>query len=329
MKKFISSLKMYLPALAIFIAATGISAASASVWSNPPSSPPDNNTETPINVGATTQLKTGNFTGNVIGANGFCLPFKVINGVASTTDPRGGCISEWPVLGSSQTTTVINNNSAACSHIVPLTGSGSWTVPADVTNICVTIVGAGGGGGGSKGSLSGSQPDYYQSGGAGGSSGAEIDAQITVVPGMSIPYSVGAGGVASALGYGKAGGNGVASVFDGLTAGAGAGGLNTTPAAVGTAASGQVASQGVATYVSYPGQPGDIGQTAAAGGTNRRTGKGGAGYKTGGNAQQGGGPKVTVNNAGTGWGAGGGGATYVVGTASGGKGSDGTIIVSY
>ena len=42
-------------------------------WNNPPSAPTNNNAPTPINVSNSSQVKSGNLTSNVIGANGFCL----------------------------------------------------------------------------------------------------------------------------------------------------------------------------------------------------------------------------------------------------------------
>jgi Flp pilus assembly protein TadG len=66
--------------------------------------------------------------------------------------------------------------------IVKLTGSGSWTVPAGVTQIKATVVGAGGGGAPTPG-------------GWGGSSGSIVIAYINNLnSGMSLSYSVGAGG---------------------------------------------------------------------------------------------------------------------------------------
>jgi len=57
----------------------------AQTWNSAPSSPPSNNAPAPINVSNTSQSKAGNFTANVIGANGFCL--------------GSSCITAWPTSG--------------------------------------------------------------------------------------------------------------------------------------------------------------------------------------------------------------------------------------
>ena len=56
-------------------------------WSEPSGNPPSNNTETPINISATTQTKAGNFNAKVIGVDGLCLG----------TD----CRTAWPTGGGS------------------------------------------------------------------------------------------------------------------------------------------------------------------------------------------------------------------------------------
>lgn len=63
-------------------------------------------------------------------------------------------------------------------HTIIQPGSGTWTVPAGVTKVWIELWGAGGGG------------NAY----AGGGGGGYISGGITVVPGNSILYDVGAGG---------------------------------------------------------------------------------------------------------------------------------------
>lgn len=54
----------------------------AQTWSPAPANPPSNNAPSPINVSSVGQSKSGNFTANVIGANGLCL--------------KSDCITSWP-----------------------------------------------------------------------------------------------------------------------------------------------------------------------------------------------------------------------------------------
>jgi hypothetical protein len=86
-----------------------------------------------------------------------------------------------------------------------ITGTGSWTAPAGVTNVSVVAVGGGGGGQGSCGSQSGS----VRAAGGGGGGGLGYKNNITVVPGQSYAYQVGAGGsggTANALSSGSVSG---------------------------------------------------------------------------------------------------------------------------
>lgn len=76
--------------------------------------------------------------------------------------------------------------------------SGNWTVPDGVTKIRVTLIGGGGGGGG------GSEGNPRLSGGAGGGSGGTEFATLSVTPGQTIAYKVGAGGIGCSN-YGVAG----------------------------------------------------------------------------------------------------------------------------
>ena len=83
------------------------------------------------------------------------------------------------------------------------TSSGTFTVPAGVTSIWITMSGGGGGGGGDgEGGI----------GGIGGGAHAVIAQKITVISGGNIPVTVGAGGNAGTTdnGCGGAGGSGTA-----------------------------------------------------------------------------------------------------------------------
>ncbi|MFA5647198.1 MAG: hypothetical protein WC951_02710 [Bacteroidales bacterium] len=92
--------------------------------------------------------------------------------------------------------------------------TGTFTVPAGVTEITVEVWGAGGGGGGSNSN---------NAGGSGGGGGGYALQVFSVTPGQVIPYSVGAGGNAGAANGGN-GGNGGATTILTLTANGGTGG---------------------------------------------------------------------------------------------------------
>ena len=142
--------------------------------------------------------------------------------------------------------------------IEALTGSGTWVVPAGVTQVSVLVV-AGGGGGGLDG----------KKGPGGGAGGLIYDAAFSVTG--SISYSVGAGGI----GYGSSGGptNGEDSVFGTLTAigggrgnasgGSGGGGTPGGTGASGTAGQGNAGGSG---YDLNPWSSGGGGGAGAVGG---------------------------------------------------------------
>lgn len=106
-----------------------------------------------------------------------------------------------------------------------LTGSGTFTVPADVTRLYVTAVGGGGGGGGGY-NPSGTSPSTA-AGGGGGAGAIAYRVPVYVSPGLELGYAVGAGGVGgTATTYSTDGGN---TVFGDLTVGGGKGGAYNTP----------------------------------------------------------------------------------------------------
>jgi hypothetical protein len=142
LKTFFNTSLKYLPIFLIFFVATSVSYLYAANWTNPPVNPPNNNTGEPINISNSTQIKTGNFTGNVIGANGFCLPPAVAPNASST----GGCISMWPSASSTSggsvclqpsvqvisTGPVYNggtgSNGQAKANLATLTNPGTYTI---------------------------------------------------------------------------------------------------------------------------------------------------------------------------------------------------------
>ena len=176
------------------------------------------------------------------------------------------------------------------------TGSGSFTVPSEVTKIYVSICGAGGGGGGGS--------DYGS--GGGGSGGWYNEKELTVTSGQVLSYTIGTGG--SGGGSGTAGGN---TTFSTLTCTGGAGGTRDARGVNGTP-EGQ------------EGQPGSL--YTGAGGV---AGQGGSTpYGTGGKGGIGGGPGATGPSGGSasGYGAGGGGGCN---NANGGNGAPGYIKISW
>ncbi len=97
-------------------------------------------------------------------------------------------------------------------------GSGTWTAPADVTEVEYLVVGGAGGGGGAAATGSG----------GGGAGGAVVAGSASVIPNTSYNYTVGAGGaggiyvfVASNNFYALDGSNGLASTFDSIIANGG------------------------------------------------------------------------------------------------------------
>ena len=164
-----------------------------------------------------------------------------------------------------------------------ITASTTWTVPAGVTKMRVTVVGGGGGGAG-----------FISTGSSGGGDGGVAVALLTGVTG-SISVTIGSGGTQSNTGGG--GGGGTTSFGSYLSATGGAGGAygTTTPAAdgAGTVSSGTtirtVTSNiyGAASLV-YPTQLSGIGLQIGEGGpiafslnSYRGAGKGGSRESTG------------------------------------------------
>lgn len=175
-------------------------------------------------------------------------------------------------------------------------GTGTFTVPTDVTQIWVRMCGGGGGGGGGS--------DYGS--GGGGSGGWYEYTNLTVTPGQSLSYSIGSGG--SGGGSGTAGGS---TTFSTLTCTGGAGGTRDAKGNNGTPAG-------------QEGQPGKL--YTGAGGV---AGQGGSSpFGSGGLGGIGGGPGSTGPSGGTasGYGTGGGGGCN---NANGGGGKGGYIKIEW
>ena len=102
-------------------------------------------------------------------------------------------------------------------YLTTLTSGTSWTVPAGVTYVNVTLRGGGGAGGvGTAGSYTSRER---------GAGGQVVSSTLATTPAASITYAIGAGGTAGTSGGGN-GGTGGTTTFTGATSatgGAGAG----------------------------------------------------------------------------------------------------------
>lgn len=104
--------------------------------------------------------------------------------------------------------------------VVQLTGSGEWPVPAGVTSLTEVLVIGGGAGGGGAGI-------YGWPGGGGGAGQRRSLTNVSVSPGGSISYSVGAGGAGGALGANQGADGGATTFGTTVAPGGGGGGANT------------------------------------------------------------------------------------------------------
>ena len=187
------------------------------------------------------------------------------------------------------------------------TANGTFTVPAGVSRVFVSL--CGGGGGGSGGVLV-SSSDLYAGGGGGGGQ-CYLRSPISVVPGQVIAVTVGSGG-AGGSGRGNGGACGASSFGALLTASGGGGGVYSTVGGNGGAAGGA------------GGQKGGEG-TALNGATQQVVGGYGGGTLLG----IGGTPSYGGNDAGAGYGAGGAGGPSRGALSAGGAGAPGVCIVEW
>ena len=273
-----------------------------------------------------TQACTETCTINVTG-----VANKVVNKVATTTliSCDSGYTGNYSyTCGSAGVYATVSNTCARTPTTIYLTGSGTWTVPSDWISAANTIEVIGGG------------ASNLSSSGAGGGGGAYSKiSNLTLTPGASVSYSVGAGGTA---GYNSAEGrSGGDTWFNGATYGvssvAAKGGVRGSST---TAGSGGSSGSGIGA-VKYAGGNGGVGASYAGGGGGGAAGPNGNGAAGGaggginaGAAGGGGGGGTSGGNAGNatsgtgGLGANGGGtvigtggAGTSTGTVSGGNGS--------
>jgi len=262
-------------------------------------------------VGATTQ-NTGYFTtmrlygatsgyvglspAAVAGSTTYTLPSADgTNGQTLTTNGSGTL--SWATAGGS--------SSPIPTPDVKTTGtSATWTIPAGVTKVKVTLVGGGGGGGADN---SGSY-----TGGGGGAGGYAIVYLTGLTAGNTLTYTVGAGG-GGGTGAGAGTSGGSTSLSSGtqtittVTCTGGAGGGGSGGSGYGAGGAGGTASNGT------------LNINGAAGGT----------YATSGGVSPFGGAGNASSGAATGYGSGGGGTIGFIATGSGGAGKAGVIIFEY
>ena len=209
-------------------------------------------------------------------------------------------------------------NAAACSPttssvngetllVFSTIGNCTWTVPSDITNVELLVVGGGG-------SASAGIANIYWPGGGGGG-GVETRSGFAVTPGSTLSVTTGSGGGATASSSGATGNNGTASSFGSITANGGLTPSNTATANAGAkgGASGN----------------GNLGATGSASGINCSSGNcgtGGGGGSGAAGSGLNGGSGITSSITGTAVGYGGGGAG---GNGASGTASDGGAVGYY
>jgi hypothetical protein len=120
--------------------------------------------------------------------------------IASQAEAEAGT-SSTVLMTPERTTQAIAALAGGLKNIAVRTTTGSFTVPAGVTQLYALV--AGGGGGGAQGIT----PDAVNyTGGTGGVGGVALSV-LTVTPGSSVSYTIGAGGAGSNSGAGSAGGS--------------------------------------------------------------------------------------------------------------------------
>jgi hypothetical protein len=239
-----------------------------------------------------------------------------VSAAPTWVQPASTDLSDGPFLTASGTATVTNKTISGASNTLTLTpnhqmftASGTFTIPAGVTAVKVTVVAGGGAGGGATTTSSAA--------GGGAAGGAAIKWLTGLTPGNTLAVTVGSGGTGVANGAGNTGG--ASSVASGtqtittITANGGGGGqISAQPGAPGPVGSG-----------------GDLNLQGSAGTIPALPNLGGTG---GGSLFGGGGPFGLAGPGGPGGapGAGGGGAG---GTASttvpGGNGANGIVIFEW
>lgn len=257
---------------------------------------------------AGTTLFKVDITGNIVAVSANIPSFNTTSIFQSAAalftifDNQSGIRFQIPSNGSGRG--VINNMAigggssygGTTQNFQKFTSSGTYTIPANVTSVKVTVVGGGGAGGGST---------VANNGGGGGAGGIAIKYLSGLTPANTIAVTVGAGGTGVSATTGNAGsastiasgtqtittvtangGNGGFTIGVVSAGGAGAtvstnGDINGAGNAGNTAYAGNVGGGGGATYLGGSGNPagGSAGNAAVA-----NTGSGGSGAGAAGNA---------------------------------------------
>ena len=202
------------------------------------------------------------------------------------------------------------------------TANGTFTIPAGITALKVTVLGAGGGGGSNGPGGVASSP------GAGGAGGMAISYLTGLTPGNTLAVTIGSAGIPVSSGSATDGtASTVASgtqTISTITGGGGTGGIWTNTAGYGDpGGAGGTASGGT---LNIQGNPGGVGGNSGSG--NNYTSAGGSSwFGSGGAARKG---PITPAPSATGYGAGGGGTTSLSSAGYlGGYGTNGLVIFEW
>lgn len=202
-------------------------------------------------VGSNGAVDAGNLT-NAVPADGSITSAKIADATIVTADLADGAVATAKIADSAVTTAKITDANVTiaklsatgtASNSTFLRGDGSWqalsvpaspgtqtftssgtfTVPAGVSLIKVTVVGGGGGGGGGY-----QASNYSNAGGGTGGGGGVAVGYVSVTPGSTHTVTIGAGGAGTnSWSNGSAGGT--SSFGSVLSATGGGGGLRAAP----------------------------------------------------------------------------------------------------
>ena len=225
---------------------------------------------------------------------------SVLANTAVTAGIYGGASNSATITVDAQGRITSASNAAISASAIPtmnvLTSgtSATWTIPAGVTKVRVTVVGGGGSGGGSNG-------------GGGGAGGTAIKILTSLTPGNTLLYTVGGAGATSQVASGTQSITTISAT--GGSAGQGGGGATVNGGNGGIGSNGDL---------NFAGQGGG-GSGLNSLDSERLGGAGGSSYFGGGAA----GVSNSNGNAGRAYGGGGGGG------GSGGGGNAGVVIFEY
>lgn len=252
---------------------------------------------------------------------------QVLKAIQKLTLSRANPFADIKSDGAAAISTALTNLGLHETGFSTLTTSGNFTVPAGVTELCISAV-AGGGGGGSGGG--GDSSFFGGGGGSGGAGESVVKRKFAVTPGTVINIAIGSGGVGSiastATGSAPtAGGNTVIGSL--ITLHGGQPGIN--------AGNGQNTAPGGGYGHGFP-----TGSYGGDGNLNVGSGNGAPGASSpfggGGGAGRAGTDQGTDGTAGSGYGSGGGSGGGKYGTApitarggNGGNGAPGIVIIEW